>query len=282
MEPIQPVGRPFYIPDFYKKYVVTPGTQIKLSNYDPNDTCGLELNKDIKALFISNRNQIRQLLHLIYSENKQALLGVVQGMDTAGKDGVIKHLMRGVDHRCCEVTHFKAPTSAERQQTYLYRIFRREPKKGRIGWFHRSHYEDILPVRVKNLVPENVWRARYDQINNFEKYLTENNVQVLKFFLYMSENEQKNRLIERRDKPNKQWKLSPDDIKEREHWDKYMEAYEDAISKCSTDYAPWFIIPANNKWFRDLVVSQLLLESLQKMSVTLPVPSFDPSKIQIE
>jgi PPK2 family polyphosphate:nucleotide phosphotransferase len=208
------------------------------------------------------------------------VLVVLQGMDTSGKDGTIRHVMTGASPQSCKVTSFKQPTSHELAHDFLWRVHQAVPEKGNIGIFNRSHYEDVLVVRVHKLVPKKIWAARYDEINRFEKYLAENGTTILKFFLHISKDEQKRRIEERIANPTKHWKLSPADIEERQYWDDYTEAYEDAISRCSTKYAPWFIIPANHKWFRNLAVSKILVEALEKMNPKYPTLELDIARMK--
>jgi len=203
-------------------------------------------------------------------------------MDASGKDGTIRHVMYGVNPQVCSVTSFKAPTSEELDHDFLWRIHNAVPPRGEIGIFNRSHYEDVLIVRVHDLVPKTVWSARYEQINDFEKMLSKNNVTILKFFLHISKDEQKERLQERLNDPTKNWKMNPEDLKERELWDDYQKAYEVAIEKCSTKYAPWYIIPANKKWFRNIAVSEIIIETLENLKMKFPKPAFDPSTIVVE
>lgn len=285
MRPVVAVGSdsdPIYIPNFYTRYVVPLDRQIKLSDYDPDDTAGLEKCEALEEVFKSNTKRIKELHHVLTAEGRRSFLGVLEGIGTAGKDRTIKRVMRRADPNYSQVTHFKAPSEEELQQDFLARIHGPMTRKGKIGWYHRSHYGDVVPVRVKNLVPESVWRARFDQINAFEKILSECGVTIMKFFLLISKEENKERLIERRDDPKKQWKLSMNDLDEREHWDENMKAYEDAINKCNTPWSRWFVIPGNHRWFKDLTISQLVADELESMNPQYPPPSFDPAKIKIE
>jgi PPK2 family polyphosphate:nucleotide phosphotransferase len=205
---------------------------------------------------------------------------VLQAIDAGGKDGTIRHVMSGVNPQGCRVASFKTPTPQELAHDFLWRIHKAVPERGMIGIFNRSHYEDVLVVRVHKLVPKKVWKQRYDQINAFEKILTENHVKILKFFLYISKDEQKKRFEERLTDPQKYWKFSKDDLVERGFWDQYMEAYEDNLSLCSTAWAPWFIIPANHKWFRNLAISRIILETLEDFDMGIPQPSVDVAKLK--
>jgi len=207
---------------------------------------------------------------------------VLQGMDTAGKDGTIRRVMSGINPRDCRVVSFKAPSQEELDHDFLWRVHRECPRRGEIGVFNRSHYEDVLIVRVRGLVKKEVWSARYDQINRFEQHLAENGTRIVKFFLHISKAEQKERLEARLADPSKNWKMNPTDLEERKLWDDYQRAYEDAISRCSTAHAPWFIIPADKKWFRDLAVSSIMVEMLEGMDLRYPKAEFDSSKIKVE
>ncbi len=263
------------------KLAVKPGSQIKLKHFDAEHTGIYEDKQDAAKDLERNVEHLADLEYLLYSEKKRALLVVLQGMDTAGKDGTIRHVMTGLNPQSCKVASFKVPTEEELAHDFLWRIHKAVPGKGEIGVFNRSHYEDVLAVRVHNLVPEHVWKKRYDQINAFEKILSENNVTILKFFLHISHDEQTRRLEKRLQDPNKNWKCSPADFKERKLWPDYVKAYEALISRCSTPWAPWYIIPSNKKWFRNLAVSQVIVETLQKLHMKFPKASFDLSKIKI-
>lgn len=239
-----------------------------------------EDNDKVDDLTKKTLTQLDELQYTLYAEGRRSVLMVLQGMDTAGKDGTIRHVMSGTSPQSCKVTSFKVPTSYERAHDFLWRIHNAVPEKGNIGIFNRSHYEDVLVVRVHKLVPKKVWEARYDEINRFEKYLTENGTTVIKFFLHISKDEQKKRIEERIANPAKHWKLSEADLQERQYWDDYIEAYEDAIRKCNTKYAPWYIIPANHKWFRNLAVSKILVETLQDMDPKYPTPELDIARMK--
>jgi PPK2 family polyphosphate:nucleotide phosphotransferase len=203
-------------------------------------------------------------------------------MDASGKDGTVKHVMTGLNPRTCTVVSFKAPAGEELEHDYLWRIERVLPRKGYMGVFNRSQYEDVLAARVHKLVPREVWKERYDQINRFEQLKTELGISILKFFLHVSKDEQKQRLEERLASPQKNWKFSLADLKERELWDEYQEAYEDALGKCSTKPAPWYIIPADHKWYRNWMVARTIVEKLESMNPKYPPPQAEVSKIRIQ
>lgn len=260
---------------------VSPGGAASIAARDPGGTLGW--NKESAAAGLEEaRSRLAQLHQLLWAENKHAVLVVLQGMDTSGKDGVIRHVMTGVDPQGCKVTAFKRPSEEEADHAYLRRIVKALPARGDIGIFNRSHYEDVLIARVRSLVPEKEWRARYDQINAFEKLLTDNGTTVLKFFLHISKEEQKRRLQDRLDDPTKNWKFSMQDLEERKLWDRYMEAYEEALSRCSTSYAPWYIIPSDRKWVRNLAISRIIVETMENLRLAWPRPAFDPQSVVIE
>ncbi len=207
---------------------------------------------------------------LLYCEGKRRVLVVLQGMDTSGKDGVIRKVFEGVNPQGVRVASFKVPTPIELSHDYLWRIHSQTPGKGEMVIFNRSHYEDVLAVRVHNLVPDGVWKKRYDQINAFERLLVEEGTTVLKFFLHISRDEQKERLLERIETPEKHWKFNPGDLEERKLWPQYTEAYEDLLNKTSTDWAPWYIVPADKKWFRNLLISSVLVDTLKGFDMQYP------------
>lgn len=263
-----------------EKLMVKPGAKLKLADRDPEDTHGFDKDEATRELD-KLRASLDNLQELLYAERKRALLIVLQGLDASGKDGTIRHVMSGVNPQSCNVTAFKAPTAEELAHDFLWRAHKPAPVKGNIGIFNRSHYEDVLVVRVHNLVPKSVWSKRYDQINDFEAILAKNDTKILKFYLHISKGEQKERLQQRLLDPTKQWKVNPADFEERKHWDDYMAAYEDALSKCTTEDAPWYVIPANKKWFRNLAISQIIVETLENFKMKYPTLTFDPAKIVI-
>jgi PPK2 family polyphosphate:nucleotide phosphotransferase len=266
--------------DFSKKLMVEPGKKVKLSDYDADATLGWQKGRRAKESLEKAVEKLDDLQYLMYAEHKRALLIVFQGLDAAGKDGTIRHVMSGINPQGCRVTSFKEPSAEEAAHDFLWRVQAAVPKIGDFGVFNRSHYEDVLVVRVHDLVPKEVWSERYDQINDFEDMLAANNVVILKFFLHISKDEQKKRFLERLDDPQKQWKISEADFNERKYWDDYQKAYEAVLTRCSTPPAPWFIIPANKKWFRNLAVSHIIVETLEGMKMKLPPPSMDVKKIK--
>ena len=256
--------------DIYKKFLVKPGRKIKLKSYDPAFTADIENKEQIKKELENNLSRLVDLHYLLYAEHKKSLLIILQGMDASGKDGTIRHVFSGVNPQGCQVYSFKEPSVEELNHDFLWRAHNKVPANGNIVIFNRSHYEDVLIGRVNKLVPEKIWNSRYEQINNLEKILSQNNVKIIKFFLHISKEEQNKRLIKRQSDPRKYWEFNPTDIKNRKYWDKYMKAYEDAINRCSTDWAPWFIIPSDHKWFRNFVASQVIVETLENMDIKLP------------
>jgi PPK2 family polyphosphate:nucleotide phosphotransferase len=267
--------------NFTKELTVKLGKKVKLSKFDPDDTLGWNKNHAMKVSLDKNLKKLDSLQYLLYADRKHALLVVFQGLDAAGKDGTIRHVMSGVNPQGCSVTAFKVPSPEEAAHDFLWRVHHAVPPFGDIGIFNRSHYEDVLVVRVHNLVPKKVWSARYDQINKFEEFLHRNNVTILKFFLHISKDEQKKRLMERVDDPDKRWKISEADFAERKFWDDYVASYEDALTLCNTKVAPWFIIPANKKWFRNLAVSHIIAETMEQMNLKFPPPTIDIKKLNL-
>jgi PPK2 family polyphosphate:nucleotide phosphotransferase len=268
--------------NFTRAFMVKPKQKVKLPAWDPGYSGPFRRKREANERLKRNIARLSELQYLLYAENKHALLIVLQAMDAGGKDGTIRHVMSGVNPQGCKVTSFKVPSAEEADHDFLWRIHKAAPGRGEIGIFNRSHYEDVLVVRVHGLVPRSVWSKRYRQINQFEKILAENNVKILKFFLHISKDEQKRRFQKRLDRPDKNWKVNPADFEERRYWDEYVEAYEDVLNRCSTDYAPWFTIPADKKWFRNLAVSEIIVETLAKLDMKFPPPPCDLSKIVIE
>jgi PPK2 family polyphosphate:nucleotide phosphotransferase len=253
------------------RYRAKPGQKIKLSEFDPNDKSAFIGDKpkgDQELIRLTQRLDAFQ--ELLYAERKHKILIVLQGMDTSGKDGVISHVFEGVNPQGVRVASFKQPSLEEQAHDYLWRIHQQTPESGVIVIFNRSHYEDVLVVRVHALVPENVWKKRYDQINAFEKMLSEEGTLILKFYLNIDRDTQKKRLQELLDDETKHWKFSSADLKERQLWDDYMLAYEELLSKTSTDYAPWYIVPSNHNWYRHLVVTTVIDKTLAGLNMAYP------------
>jgi len=266
-----------------KRYRVESGKHFSLKDYDPSDTHGLdsEFKPQAKQLLADGVKELSRLQDILAAQDRWGLLVIFQAMDAAGKDGTIKHVMSGVNPQGVQVTSFKVPTAEEVSHGYLWRTNQHAPARGRIGIFNRSYYEEVLVVRVhpevlaneklpNRLVTKKIWEERYQDISNFERYLTRNGIAVVKFFLNVSKKEQKRRFLERLDTPEKNWKFSASDAREREFWDQYQQAYEDAIRATASEFAPWYVVPADQKWFTRLVVAQVLVDELKAMNLSYP------------
>ncbi len=246
--------------------IIDSPRKVSLAEFDPTETDDLKKHEVERKLLPQFRQSLLELQDLLYGAQRQSVLIVLQGMDTSGKDGTIKHVMSGANPTGCSVWSFKEPTEEELRHDFLWRVHAHTPGLGTIAIFNRSHYEDVLVARVHNLVPREVWKQRYDQINAFEQMLAENGTVILKFFLHISKDEQEKRLLEREQDVDKAWKLAVGDWKEREHWDDYAKAYEEALGRCGTPYAPWHIVPADKKWYRNYVVGQTIVERLEPLA----------------
>ena len=266
-----------------KRYRVEQGKHFSLKDYDPADTHGLgsDLKPRAKKLLADGVKKLSRLQDILAAQDRWGLLLILQAMDAAGKDGTIKHVMSGVNPEGVDVSSFKEPSEEELHHGYLWRCMKRVPGRGRIGIFNRSYYEEVLVVRVhseilenekmpKSLVTKHIWQERFEDINNFERYATRNGIAIVKCFLHVSKQEQKRRFMERLDTPNKNWKFSSSDVKEREFWDAYQDAYEDMIRHTASEYAPWYVVPADNKWFTRLVVSHAVVDVLKGMKLKYP------------
>jgi len=264
-------------------FLVKPGKKIKLEDFDPSYTGKFNSREEVAAKLEKDVARLRKYQDILYAQNTYALLIIFQAMDAAGKDGTIKHVMAGVNPQGTQVISFKAPSAEELDHDYLWRCNKALPERGRIGIFNRSYYEEVLIVRVhpeilsaQQLPPEclkGIWKARFEQINNFERYLVQNGIHVLKFYLNLSKEEQKRRFLARIETPEKNWKFSLTDAKERAHWDEYMKAYQDAFRSTSTKWAPWYVIPADNKWFTHAVVADLIIAKLKSLKLDYPTIS---------
>jgi PPK2 family polyphosphate:nucleotide phosphotransferase len=247
-----------------------PLSEVKLKDIDPRYVSG-DWDKDKAEKRIQeNAAAIGALAYRLYAEDRRAVLLVLQGMDTSGKDGTIRAVLADVNPQSCSITSFKAPTTDELAHDFLWRIHKAEPRCGQLGVFNRSHYEDVLVVRVHNLVPEKQWKTRYDRINDFERLLAAGRIRLVKCFLHISKEEQRERLQARLDDPTKRWKFSAGDLEERKYWDDYQRAADDLLTRCNTKHAPWHIVPSDRKWYRNLVVSTLLREALEEMDPQFP------------
>jgi len=262
-------------------YLVTPGAKISLTDYKTDDTADYK-KADAIAELEELRADLNTLQQLLYAEGNHGLLVVLQGMDTSGKDGVCRRVASAFNPQGVQITSFKVPTSEELSHDFLWRIHKAAPRRGMIGIFNRSQYEDVLVVRVESLVPERVWKQRYELINDFEEALHDTGITVVKFFLHLSKDEQKARLEDRLTDPTECWKFNVADLKTRAKWDEYVSAYEDVLNKCSTKRAPWYIVPADKKWFRDLLVSRILKEKLTALELEWPPLAQEAVGITIE
>jgi PPK2 family polyphosphate:nucleotide phosphotransferase len=264
------------------RHRIDNGKKFKLKDVDPDDTGRFKDREEAEKATARDIEKLRGLHEKFYVDNRHALLIVLQAMDTAGKDGTIKHVFSGINPQGCTVTSFKKPSEQELDHDFLWRIYNALPPKGNYGIFNRSHYEDVLVVRVHDLVPEKVWSKRYEQIRQFEEMQSRENTVIIKFFLHISKDEQKERLEARLADPAKTWKFDMNDIKERKYWDDYMAAYQDAIRETAAPHAPWYVVPANKKWYRNYVVCNALVKILEELNLKLPKPDFDPKSITIE
>lgn len=265
-----------------KSYIVKPGEKIRLKDIASEISDTSYNKKSAYNRIAENVVVMADLAKKLYAEDKRSILLVLQGMDTAGKDGTIRSVMRGMNPTSCQVVSFKKPSEEELDHDFLWRIHKSVPRRGNIGIFNRSHYEDVLIVRVHSLIPESVWKTRYETINDFEKLLHQNGTTIVKCFLHISSETQRKRLQARLDDPGKHWKFNMADLAERKLWDDYQEAYESALENCSTKYAPWHIIPSDKKWSRNLVVSEILRKTLEELDPQFPAAEADYNGIVVE
>ena len=264
-----------------KQLMVKPRSKIKLRDIDPCYHGHHKSHEEALPDIQSHIQKIDQLQYLMYAERKHSLLIVLQGLDAGGKDGIIRHILTGMNPSGCRVTGFKQPTPEDLDHDFLWRVHPHAPGKGEVAIFNRSHYEDVLVVRVHQLAPPSVWSKRYDLINDFERQLSvENGTTILKFFLYISKEEQLERFKQRLDDPARQWKISDSDYKERKYWGNYIRAFEDMLHKTSTAHAPWYVIPSNHKWFRNLAVSDIITQTLESLNMKLPKPTVNLTDIR--
>lgn len=266
-----------------KQYRVKPGSKVDLRKIDPGSTAGFKGKKaDAEKELLKLSERLEVLQESLWAEHEHKVLIVLQGMDTSGKDGTISHVFEGVNPLGVQVAVFKAPTPGELDHDFLWRVHPKVPGRGEMVIFNRSHYEDVLVARVHDLVPREVWQNRYGQINDFERLLAESGTTLLKFFLHISKDEQRRRLQARLDDPQKRWKFRQGDLAERALWDDYVGAYEDALSRTSQKWAPWYVVPADKKWFRNLVVATVLVKALEDLDIKVPEPAEDLEGIVIE
>jgi PPK2 family polyphosphate:nucleotide phosphotransferase len=267
---------------YTNQFRIAPSSKVDLKEIDPGFKGRNGSHKEATQELEKDREKLRELQELFYADGRRSLLICLQGMDTGGKDGTINHILGAMNPQGCRVVGFKQPSIEQMAHDFLWRIHQVTPPKGNVTIFNRSQYEDVLVVRVHNLVPHAVWSDRYDQINAFEKELVAGGTQILKFFLHISKEEQLSRFKKRLDDPAKQWKISESDYKERKFWDQYTAAYEDVLSRCSTDDAPWFAIPSDHQWFRNLAVARIVVEHLESLDMKFPPPSVDLDHIRRE
>lgn len=260
---------------------VRPGRPIRLKAIDPDAVGGFADKDEARTALSMDLERLRERQRLLHADGRYALLVVLQAMDTGGKDGTIRHVLSGLNPVACAVTSFKVPSAEELAHDFLWRIHKAVPPRGVIGVFNRSQYEDVLVVRVHELAPPDVWQERYAQINEFERILTQNGVRIVKLYLHISKKEQKRRLEARIQDPQKNWKFSEGDLDERKLWGEYMDAYEDAINRCSTAWAPWHVVPANVKWARDAMVARVLVQAMDSMKLRWPKVSPKVAKLKI-
>ena len=264
------------------RHRLQPGKKLDIKKISTRGRDFREDRDQAEEEFFQLREELAEWQRRFYAESRRKMLVVLQAMDAGGKDSTIRKVFQGVNPQGVRVTSFKKPTRRELAQDFLWRIHQHTPQNGMIGVFNRSHYEDVLVVRVHDIVPEGVWRPRYDHINNFEKALCDSNTTIIKIFLHISPEEQKERFQDRLNEPNKNWKFSSDDLEKRKHWDGYMEAFEEMLEKCSTDYAPWYAIPADQKWYRNFAIAEILVDTFRKLDPNYPPPEDGIENIVIE
>jgi PPK2 family polyphosphate:nucleotide phosphotransferase len=262
-------------------YLIKPHTKVRLAQIPSSDTGKFASEEAAKKILPDHCNALDHLQDVFYASQSKALLIVLQGMDTAGKDGTISHIFSGVNPQGCDVAAFKVPTPLEARHDFLWRVHAQVPPRGMIGIFNRSHYEDVLSPRVHKLISKDVVRSRLEDINEFESFLSDNNVLILKFYLHISHEEQTHRLQARIDNKKKHWKLSDADIKERKFWPDYIDAYNDILSTTSRKHAPWFVIPSDNKWYRNIAISTIIVDLMQSLKLKYPEPTIDAAKIKL-
>lgn len=268
--------------EIIKKLMVIEGKKINLQRLSPDYNFSIDEEKAEYVLKQNLKKRMSELQYRLYAERKNGLLIVFQGIDTSGKDSTIRHVISAFNPQSCAVKAFKEPTTEDLSHDFLWRIHKRAPSRGEIVVFNRSHYEDIIQPRVHKTIHKSIWSQRYEHINAFERCLSDNSIKIIKFFLHISKEEQRKRLEERMNDPSKQWKASESDITERKFWNSYSVAYQDIINRCSNLWAPWYIIPANKKWFRNLVVALIIVDTLERMKPKFPKPTINLSKMTID
>jgi len=267
-----------------EKYLVEPGSKVDLHKTDPNDRelFGEGGKEESWPAFDVLQEQLKDLQKLLYAQNKHRVLVVMQAMDTGGKDGCIKHVFSRIDPQGIHVRSFKKPSEEELAHDFLWRVHGKVPRNGQLVIFNRSHYEDIIAVKVKKIFPEKVWKQRYRHVVEFERMLAEEGTTIVKIYLHISKEEQKARLESRLENPDKHWKFNPDDLKDRALWEDFMETYEELLPRTSTEHAPWYVVPANRKWYRNLVVARIMVDTLKRLNMEFPAIDWDPKTIVVE
>jgi|694.fasta_scaffold37977_9 PPK2 family polyphosphate:nucleotide phosphotransferase len=267
-----------------ERYLVKPGSKVDLAKIDSDERALFqEGGKDDSAKAFDNlQDELQYLQKVLYAQNKHRILLVLQAMDTGGKDGCVKHVFSRIDPQGIHVRSFKKPTEEELARDFLWRVHEKVPRNGEMVIFNRSHYEDVIAVKVKKLFPDKVWKQRYQHIVDFERMLAEEGTTVVKIYLHISKDEQKRRIVSRLENPDKHWKFHPDDLKDRALWNDFMKTYEDLLSKTSTEHAPWYVVPANRKWYRNLCVARIMVDTMKRLNMKLPTVDWDPKKIVVE
>jgi PPK2 family polyphosphate:nucleotide phosphotransferase len=267
-----------------ERYLVKPGAKVDLAKIDSDERTLFQNGgkEDSSKAFDKLQDELQDLQKVLYAQNKHRILFVLQAMDTGGKDGCVKHVFSRIDPQGIHVRSFKKPTEEELARDFLWRVHKKIPRNGEMVIFNRSHYEDVIAVRVKKLFPEKVWKQRYQHIIDFERMLAEEGTTIVKIYLHISKDEQKRRIVSRLENPDKHWKFHPDDLKDRALWDDFMKTYEDLLSKTSTELAPWYVVPANRKWYRNLCVARIMVDTMRRLNMKLPKIDWDPTKIVVE
>ncbi len=264
--------------------MVKPGAKVDLAKIDSDERALFQQGSKDESMkaFDKLRDELQELQKVLYAQNKHRILLVLQAMDTGGKDGCVKHVFSRIDPQGIHVRSFKKPTEEELARDFLWRVHKKVPRNGEMVIFNRSHYEDILAVKVKKLLPDKVWKQRYQHIVDFERMLAEEGTTIVKIYLHISKDEQKRRILSRLDNPDKHWKFHPDDLQDRALWNEFMKTYEDLLSRTSAPHAPWYVVPANRKWYRNLCVARIMVDTMRKLKMKLPTVNWDPTSIAVE
>jgi PPK2 family polyphosphate:nucleotide phosphotransferase len=267
-----------------ERYLVKPGAKVDLAKIDSDERALFQQGSKDESMkaFDKLRDELQELQKVLYAQNKHRILLVLQAMDTGGKDGCVKHVFSRIDPQGIHVRSFKKPTEEELARDFLWRVHKKVPRNGEMVIFNRSHYEDILAVKVKKLLPDKVWKQRYQHIVDFERMLAEEGTTIVKIYLHISKDEQKRRILSRLDNPDKHWKFHPDDLQDRALWNDFMKTYEDLLSRTSAPHAPWYVVPANRKWYRNLCVARIMVDTMRKLKMKLPTVNWDPTSIAVE